>query len=352
MSSERLSSERSSNERSSNERVPVTVVTGFLGAGKTTLIRRLIEGADGMRIGLIVNEFGDMGFDGALLADCADPSCGEVIELTNGCLCCTVADDFVPALSALLDRPSPPERIIVETSGLALPQPLIAAFAWPSVRTRVTVDAVVTLVDVPAVAAGRFADDPARVAAERAADDAFDHDQPLSELFEDQLRAADIVVLSKADAADADALARVRAAVTQEIRPGVPMVVGGGPELFGIAAAAEQDPAARNGHHRHDEPHEHEDFASRVVAARFATRAEAEAAIAELAADPSILRAKGSVAIADRPAPLFVQAVGPRIETWFGRPGTVATGLVVIGLAPLDDARLDRFAAAPAPLPA
>jgi cobalamin biosynthesis protein CobW len=316
--------------------IPVTVVTGFLGAGKTTLIRRLLAEANGARIGLIVNEFGDLGFDGALIRDCMDEDCrDDVVELTNGCLCCTVADDFVPALTALIDRAAPPERIVIETSGLALPQPLIAAFGWPTVKGRVTVDAVVTLVDVPAVAAGRFADDPERVDAERRADEALDHDSPLEELFEDQLKAADLVVLNKTDGVDAATMAAVRTRVGEAIRPGVAVVAGGDARIFGIGAAAETDPAARDGHHGHDEDHEHDDFESRIVAARFATRAAAEAAVRALAADPAILRVKGSVALGDRPAPLYVQAVGPRVETWFGRPGEAATGLVVIGLAPL-----------------
>ena len=321
----------------SAERVPVTIVTGFLGAGKTTLIRRLIEGAGGMRIGLIVNEFGDMGFDGELLAGCLDPACAEddVVELTNGCLCCTVADDFVPALTKLLDRPNPPERIVIETSGLAFPQPLLAAFAWPSVRPRVTVDAVVTVVDAPAVAAGTFAHDPAAVEAERLADAALDHESPIEELFEDQLRAADLIVLSKVEAA-ADALEDVRRHVTAHVREGVAVLDRADPRIFGVAAAAEENLRARDGHHSHDEAHEHDDFMSLVLSPRFDDRSAAEAALRALMLRQGVLRAKGSVAIANRPAPLFVQAVGPRVETWFGRPGEAPTGLVVIGLAPLD----------------
>ncbi|MBJ3777956.1 cobalamin biosynthesis protein CobW [Acuticoccus mangrovi] len=329
------------------ERIPVTVVTGFLGAGKTTLIRRLLEEATNTRFGLIVNEFGDMGFDGAMLSDCLDPSCdGGVVELTNGCLCCTVADDFVPALEALLDREAPPERIIVETSGLALPQPLIAAFAWPTVKPRVTVDAIVTVVDAPAVLAGRFADDPDAVEAERRADDALDHHSPLEELFDDQLRAADLVVLSKIDGLDEKALAAVRARVEEDTRGGVAILMRTGATVFGVAAAAEEDPAARDGHHSHDDDHEHDDFESRVVPASFASRAAAVAALEGLAARPEVLRIKGSVALSDRAAPLFVQAVGPRIETWFGAPGSTATGLVVIGLKGLSEVSLQGSAVA------
>jgi len=324
------------------DRVPVTVVTGFLGAGKTTLIRKLLNEAAGTRFALIINEFGDMGFDGEMLSGCLDPACdGGVVELTNGCLCCTVADDFVPALEALLGRADPPDRIIIETSGLALPQPLIAAFAWPSVKPRVTVDAVVTVVDAPAVLAGRFADDPDAVEAERRTDDALDHHSPLEELFDDQLRAADLVILSKTDGLDAAARAAVEARVREDTRPGVAVLAAAGAAVFGVAAAAEEDPAARDGHHSHDTDHEHDDFESHVVTASFPSRQAAETALKRLAATSDVLRIKGSVALADKPAPLYVQAVGPRVETWFGTPGSAPGGLVVIGLKGFADAGID-----------
>ncbi|GAB5377081.1 MAG: cobalamin biosynthesis protein CobW [Acuticoccus sp.] len=327
-------------------RIPVTVVTGFLGAGKTTLIKTLMENAKGTRFGLVVNEFGDMGFDGQMLSGCLDPDCdGGVVELTNGCLCCTVADDFVPALEALIGRDTPPDRIIIETSGLALPQPLIAAFAWPTVKPRVTVDAVVTVVDAPAVLAGRFADDPEAVEAERRADDALDHHGPLEELFDDQLRAADLVILSKTDGLDAAARAAVEARVKEDIREGVAIVADPSERVFGLNAAAENDPAARDGHHSHDVDHEHDDFESHVVSATFASRQEAEAVLGTLCGASDVLRIKGSVALGDRPAPLFVQAVGPRLETWFGTPGTAPTGLVVIGLKGFAAERLAGFEA-------
>lgn len=323
-------------------RVPVTIVTGFLGAGKTTLIRRVIEEAGAVRFGLIVNEFGDLGFDGELLSDCMDPSCRDgVVELTNGCLCCTVADDFVPALTALLDRPEPPERIIIETSGLAFPQPLLAAFAWPSVRPRVTVDGVVTVVDGPAVASGTFAADPAAVDAARQADEALDHESPLEELYEDQLRAADLVIVTKLEDDD-DRMAKVLADVAERVRPGVKSLTRPGAALFGIEARAEEDLASRAGHHGDlgsDEhgAHEHDDFDSRIVPMSFPDRQSAEACVRDCLAREGVLRIKGTVTIADKAAPLAVQGVGPRLETWFGRPGEPARGLVVIGLSPLPD---------------
>src|SRR6059058_1894518 len=182
-------------------RVPCTIITGFLGAGKTTLVRHVLENAGGRRLAVIVNEFGDVGIDGEILKSCGIESCpaDAIVELANGCLCCTVADDFVPALKGLLERPSPPEHIVIETSGLALPKPLVKAFNWPEIASRVTVDGVVAVVDAAAVAAGRFADDPEAVARQRMADESLDHDNPLEEVFEDQLLCADLVILNKAD---------------------------------------------------------------------------------------------------------------------------------------------------------
>ena len=111
----------------SSARVPCTIVTGFLGAGKTTLIRHVLAHADGRRLAVIVNEFGDVGIDGEILRGCGDEACPEdnIVELANGCLCCTVADDFVPALDTILARTPQVEHIVIETSGLALPKPLV-----------------------------------------------------------------------------------------------------------------------------------------------------------------------------------------------------------------------------------
>ena len=184
-------------------KVPCTIVTGFLGAGKTTLVRHLLEKAGGRRLAVIVNEFGDVGIDGEILKSCGIESCPEdrIVELSNGCICCTVADDFVPALKRLLDHPFPPDHIVIETSGLALPKPLVQAFNWPEIASRVTVDGVVAVVDGAAVAAGRFADDPDAVSRQRAQDTALDHENPLEEVYEDQLLCADLIVLNKAESA-------------------------------------------------------------------------------------------------------------------------------------------------------
>ncbi len=335
-------------------KVPTTVITGFLGAGKTTLIRHLLLNAKGRRLALVINEFGDVGVDGELVRGCNDAACPEedIVELANGCICCTVADDFLPTMQRLLDRPDPPEHIIIETSGLALPKPLVKAFQWPDIRARATVDGVVALIDADAVAAGRFATDEAALAAARAADPSLDHDSPLEELFEDQLACADLVVLNKADLVDADTLAGVERDIDGETRAGVRIVrashgavdVG---VLLGLTAAAEDDLDARPSHHDTEEEHDHDDFDSFVVSGgAVGEPATLLAAIGEAIAGHDILRVKGFVAVEGKPARLLVQAVGPRIQHHFDRAWLAGeprrTQLVVIGQKGLDRAAIER----------
>jgi cobalamin biosynthesis protein CobW len=325
-------------------RIPATIVTGFLGAGKTTLIRHLLQNPGGRKIALIVNEFGDVGFDGAVLAECGSPACGkeDIIELSNGCICCTVAEDFLPAMERILGRDTPPDHIVIETSGLALPQPLVKAFAWPGVKSRVTVDGVVTVVDAAAVAEGRIASDEARLAEQRAKDLSLEHDAPVEELFEDQLRCADLVLISKTDLVDPAGLARVEAVIAEDRRPvarTIRIVNGVIPAdiLLGQAAAAEMDGDSRKSHHElAGEEHEHDDFATFVVEIEAPDRDTLERRVAVAMALDGMLRIKGLVRVAGRPSLLAVQAVGPRVETWFVSDIGRAPGLVVIGLQGLD----------------
>jgi cobalamin biosynthesis protein CobW len=329
-------------------KIPVTIVTGFLGSGKTTLIRHVLEHAHGRRLALIINEFGDVGVDGAILKSCGIDTCPEenIVELSNGCLCCTVADDFVPAIEALLARSPRPDHIIIETSGLALPKPLVKAFDWPGIRTRLTVDGVVAVVDGAAVAAGRFADDPARLAAQRQADSAIDHDNPLQEVYEDQLLCADIVVLNKADLMTADLLELV----SGEIRATVPRAVriiaarDGRIDpaiLLGIEAAAEDDLAHRPSHHDAEEGHDHDDFETFVLdMAPTSDPAGLLARLASVAQAHDVLRMKGFIEVAGKPMRLLVQGVGQRFRQQFDRPWAPSEDrqgrLVVIGEKGLD----------------
>ena len=309
-------------------KTPVTVITGFLGSGKTTLIRHLMQNPQGRRLAVLVNEFGTVGVDGDILRDCADENCpaGNIVELANGCICCTVADDFIPTIEALLAREPRPDHILIETSGLALPKPLLKAFDWPEIRSRITVDGVVALADAEAVAAGRFAPDPAAVEAQRAADDSLDHETPLSEVFEDQIACADLILLTKADLAGEAGLAAARAAIAAEApRPILMLAVTDGAVdprvVLGLAAAAEDDLAARPSHHDGADDHEHDDFASAVIALpEVAEAAALSEAVAALGRDRKVLRVKGHVAVAGKPMRLLVQAVGARVRQQFDRP--------------------------------
>ncbi len=250
-------------------KIPATVITGFLGAGKTTLIRNLLQTANGKRIALIINEFGDLGVDGDVLKGCGVETCTEddIVELTNGCICCTVADDFIPTMKALLDRENRPDHIVIETSGLALPQPLVNAFNWPEIRERVTVDGVVTVVDSHAVANGQFAHDTDKVNAQRAADKALDHESPLEELFEDQINCADMIILNKSDLVDEATLTRVQDDIEKEINRSVKVVRAANGSLpasvlLGLGSATESEVHNRKSHHEreHDAFHaEHGD---------------------------------------------------------------------------------------------
>ena len=335
-------------------KVPATVVTGFLGAGKTTLIRHLLAHAGGARIALAINEFGDVGVDKALVEGCGVPACapGGIIELANGCICCTVADDFLPAMRTLLDRPDPFDHIVIETSGLALPKPLVQAFRWPEVRARATVSGVVAVVDGAAVAAGRFARDAANQPPGAPKTEESEHDFPLEEVFEDQLRVADLAVLNKADLLDAAQLAAVRARVEASLPPGakaVPAARGALPldVLLGLGRAVEDAIDSRPALHDADGGHDHDDFESFVADIGLtADPAGIEARVQNAVRVPGVLRIKGFAPVADKPLRLVVQAAGSRIERYFDRPwaaGEARAGrLVVIGLKGFDRAAVER----------
>jgi cobalamin biosynthesis protein CobW len=351
-------------------KIPATIITGFLGAGKTTLIRHMLQNAQGRRIALIINEFGDLGVDGDILKGCGDETCREedVMELSNGCICCTVADDFIPTMEKLLAREDRPDHIVIETSGLALPQPLVRAFNWPGISTQVTVDGVVTVVDGKAVTEGRFAHSVAAVDAQRQLDENLDHETPLSELFEDQIACADMIVVNKTDlleGAEAEALVGT---LRESSRSGVQVVttsMGNLPVdvLLGQGIGAESDLDSRHElhHHHHDHSdehehyhdhdhdhhhdHDHDAFESFVVTLGEITDPKAFSdQVSTIIGAHDILRLKGFAAVSGKPMRLTLQAVGPRVETYFDQPfgdTARATRLVVIGQAGLDQAAIE-----------
>ena len=343
-------------------KIPATIITGFLGAGKTTLIRHMLQNAQGRRIALIINEFGDLGVDGDILKGCGDETCREedVMELSNGCICCTVADDFIPTMEKLLAREDRPDHIVIETSGLALPQPLVRAFNWPGISTQVTVDGVVTVVDGKAVTEGRFAHSVAAVDAQRQLDENLDHETPLSELFEDQIACADMIVVNKTDlleGAEAEALVGT---LRDSSRSGVQVVTTSMGKLpvdvllgQGIGAESDLDSRHERHHHHHDHSdehehdhdHDHDAFESFVVTLGEITDPKAFSdQVSTIIGAHDILRLKGFAAVSGKPMRLTLQAVGPRVETYFDQPfgdTARATRLVVIGQAGLDQAAIE-----------
>ncbi|HEY3597370.1 MAG TPA: cobalamin biosynthesis protein CobW [Paraburkholderia sp.] len=314
-------------------KIPVTIVTGFLGSGKTTLLRHILQHAEGLRIAVIVNEFGELGIDGEILKGCGigcdeegRETEGQLYELANGCLCCTVQEEFFPVMEQLVERRDQIDHVLIETSGLALPKPLVQAFNWPVIKNSFTVDAVVTVVDGPAVASGQFAENPAAVDALRKADPNLDHESPLHELFEDQLSAADLVILNKTDLLDSAQQTVVEATIREEIPPQVKVVRAQQGQLdlhalLGLESASEETIHLRHDHHGSaDNPdHHHDEFDSVVVTAPAPSRETMIAALQSVVEKHTVYRVKGFAALPNAPMRLVIQGVGRRFDSYFDR---------------------------------
>jgi len=335
--------------------IPCTIVTGFLGSGKTTIIRNILQNPGDRRFAIVVNEFGDTGLDGDIIRGCGISSCAEddVIELANGCICCSVADDFEPALEKILARRPPVDHILIETSGLALPKPLVKAFQWPSIRARVSVDGVIAVADGKALADGRVADDMEALARQRATDDMIDHDDPVEEVFEDQLACADLIILSKTDLLSGAEQEAVTAQISRHLPRAVKIVpvANGrlhGSLVLGLDAKTEDDIDNRPSHHDGLGAHEHDDFETFAVdLAELAAPDQIAARVAAAGALPKVLRIKGFAVIAGKPMRLVVQGVGSRVSTHYDRAWGAAekrmTRLVVIGLSGIRRADVERI---------
>ena len=340
-------------------KIPTTVITGFLGSGKTTLIRQLLQNTERKRIALIINEFGDLGVDGDILKGCGDETCTEedIMELSNGCICCTVAEDFIPTLTKLLEREVKPDHIVIETSGLALPQPLIRAFNWPEISTQVTVDSVITVVDGDAANKGQFSSNLEAIEKQRLNDENLDHETPISELFEDQLTCADLIIINKSDLISVAEIDALKTKLGSKTRKGVKIIqstMGNVPSkvLLGQNVNAEKDIQSRHeihhdhhhDHHHddhHHDDHHHDDFESFIVnLPEITDQKEFLKRMEGVIVNHSILRLKGFASIEGKPLRMTIQAVGPRIETYFenskSENNAHETQLVVIGSSGLD----------------
>lgn len=307
------------------KRLPVTVITGFLGAGKTTVLRHLLT-RGGQRLAVMVNEFGSVGLDGDLIRSCGfcpeEEVDGRLVELNNGCLCCTVQDDFLPTMETLLERADQLDGIVVETSGLALPRPLLQALDWPAIRSRVHVNGVVTLVDGEALAAGSPVADAEALERQRAEDPSLDHLTAIDDLFEDQLQAADLVLISRADCLDASAMAEVQGRIKDKVRPGTALLpVSQGQVETSVVLGLDHKPTPQEAHTHHDNDHHdhsHVDMVGSNVRVEGALDRQAlEQLLPSLVSNLQVVRLKGRVWLPSKTLPLQIQMVGPRLNSWF-----------------------------------
>ena len=338
-------------------KIPATVITGFLGAGKTSIIRHMIENNNNKKLAFLINEFGDLGIDREVLLGCGMKDCQEedIVELSNGCICCTVADDFLPTMEKLLDRENPPEHILIETSGLALPKPLLKAFDWPSVKSRATVDGVITVVDSKALSEGKFASDEQMIQKKRQEDENLDHENPLHEVFADQLLCADVVIMNKVDLLEKSEIKKIKSELKSQVRDGVLFIESSNASvssdaILGLGFASEETINERKTHHdyhhHNDDDHNHDEFNSFTIElGEIKNIDKLEKDLLSVVKKYNILRVKGFIYNPEKSMRQVIQGVGPRFTKYFDRPWkedeVKSTRLVIIGLQDINPEQIE-----------
>ena len=290
---------------SANTRIPVVVVSGFLGSGKTTLVRHLLADAQrsGRRAAVVSNEFGELGIDGALLSRDGD----DYVELSGGCVCCRLSDELVETLQMLRERANP-DLVIVETSGVALPFDVQLNFWREPIADWIETDVAVVVVNAEQLADGR----------------------DLDGTFAQQVSSADLLLLNKLDLVAAQVLPKLEAAL-REIEPDAPLVRAIHARLD-PALLFPPDPDGVRERHRSEpsdgRPHHHEEFVAEEISIAQGTEPDA---LVERVRALAALRAKGFVITSE--GPRILQGVGPRIELTkldFAPPAELLGRIVVI----------------------
>ncbi|RRR70762.1 MAG: GTP-binding protein [Candidatus Viridilinea halotolerans] len=317
--------------------VPVTILTGFLGAGKTTLLNRILHADHGLKVAVLVNDFGSINIDTQLVVGVE----GEAISLANGCICCTIRGDLLNTALELLARPEPPQYLIIEASGVSDPWAVAETFELPELRPYIQLDGVITVVDAEFVR----------------------QQEQYEDLIVDQISAADIVVLSKVDLVDAEQRAKIedwvrrivpRARILPAVHGEVPfnLLLGVGQYRVALQPLNAPTPNTHAAHHHApgeacDHDHHHDHSVAFSAWSYTSTRPFTLPALRQVILNLplAIFRAKGLIYLAEAPQRRVVlQAVGVRVnvtleEAWATTPP--ATQLVFLSTpGDLDEAAL------------
>ncbi len=302
-------------------RIPVIVVSGFLGSGKTTFLKYLIEKTN-KKFGLIINEFGDIGIDGDLLKNCSgcnEDSSDSIIELNNGCLCCTVQDDFIPSIQTLLKKNIDLDAIIIETSGLALPIPLLKALSWPEIKTSIYLDFVISTVNGESMINGLPINDLCSINTQYKDIKKIDHFSSIEELFEEQLEVSDIVLISRSDLISEKQFNLIKKGLQKRIKPNVPIIKSFNGETnleFILDSSIKKNNYQEILTDEHDHSHA-KIFSDFIKTSYFLEKNQFEFEMSQILENLNILRIKGRVWIPQKKLPLQVQIVGRKINTWY-----------------------------------